>query len=367
METLMCKVDPQFGGTATPKEATKDAAKGTHLYRICNKEHLVAGYSPEGTPFKDCHDMRPDVEVLPEGWVRHGKGLMLDVPISPKMKGGVCRLQEPHFKFTSDAFPQPVKQLHKDLVKVDRDAGRRMRSEQNVKIKAARPRSDCRTGHTTCTTKPSTSARSGVNFDREEGLCNDPLNRKIAALKREHDRELLQTKQQVLEQVDGLIKKYRQLAIDAVRVAREEQKKAETERWSAYDACARYESDLKENVRNAIAHLKQSAQDEKERLEAERDALQKKCAYLTPLSAATFRPTLEHVTGEISSQFKSNANFSIDMIDESHAKINEEFEAFKESMVQQMIQRFSDKGCALQKEDATIFVECSLLTGSMFS
>lgn len=68
-------------------------------------------------------------------------------------------------------------------------------------------------------------------------------------MKKEHEREVLQAKQQVLQFVDGLIRKYRQLAIDAVKVAREEQQKAEHERRNAYELCARYEADLKANVK----------------------------------------------------------------------------------------------------------------------
>lgn len=77
-------------------------------------------------------------------------------------------------------------------------------------------------------------------------------------------------------------------------------------------------------AQNAIAHLKQSAQAEQQRLIAERDALQRKCADLTPMTAEVYKPTVDHMTAELATQFRSNANFSIEMIDDTRAMVRKD-------------------------------------------
>lgn len=364
----MCEDDFFKESAMMPKVSDTPGKPGTHSVRICNQEHMLTGCDTDDIRHETLEKDPQTTEELPEGWVRHGTGLVLDVPITPRMKTeGAYKPQAPHYNFARETCPSPVKPVHRNLQQIDRDAVRRMRRDQEVKVRAARPSSDAREPRCSFKAQQRTPMRASVDVTREDKLAADQTNRKIAAMKRDHERELIQAKQQVLDHVDGLIKKYRQLAIDAVKVAREEQRKAETERRNAYDACVRYEEELKANVRSAISHLKQSAQEEQERLIAERDALQKRCADLTPLHAETFRPTLEHVSRQIASQFKDNSSFTIEMIDEMHSNINEQFSSFRDSMAKLMVNRFVEEGCQLSKEDADIFVECSLLAGSMFS
>eukprot|EP00371_Babesia_bovis_P000182 XP_001608829.1 hypothetical protein [Babesia bovis T2Bo] len=199
-------------------------------------------------------------------------------------------------------------------------------------------------------------SRAVTPIGQTSNTQNDALDRKIALLKRQHEREVIAAKQQVLDQVDVLVKKYRQLAIDAVRVARDEQHKAEQERRNAYEACARYEADLMTNVRNAIAQLKVSNKAEHERLLAERDALQRRCQDLMPSNTLN-GPALDRITAKIISQFHDNQKFNMDLIDDSVDMILKEYVTFQKMAADLMIKKFATRGCTLTNDDATEFVD----------
>ncbi|GFE55821.1 hypothetical protein BaOVIS_032250 [Babesia ovis] len=304
-------------------------------------------------------------EELPEGWVRHGTGLMLDVPITPRMRGRKRSPNQAHFVFTQQNDSKATKHLRTTLLEIDRNAMRMMRQEQGVRIRATKPANEPQESvyrqHTPAT-QPNTRCtrwmRSRVTTPTaaSSGAQDEAVNRKIALLKRQHEREIMAAKQQVLEQVDALVKKYRQLAIDAVKVARDEQRKAEQERRNAYDVCVRYEADLMANVRNAIAQLKLSSKVEQDRVAAERDALQRRCADLTPSSKIN-KTGLDMITAKIIAQFQDNQKFNMDVIDNTIEMILNEYSMFQTTAVDLMVEKFAALGCELSREDATVFVE----------
>ncbi|GIX64031.1 uncharacterized protein BcabD6B2_34660 [Babesia caballi] len=335
MEDSRRSDDAQALGDALTIADRSPPSPSTHLHRIQNTElpaEAAGSSSEENAPLGG-----GDAQELPEGWVRHGTGLMFDVPITPRMRGADRgKSQPPHFRFTHDNDDRDTRQLRSTLLHLDREAVRKMKREQSVKVRAAQPPSGSQrpaAGRNTTVAETPTrcsrqvAAQNGHMQNRSlriraekpaaaHATEDDAFNRKVALMKRQHERELLEAKKQVLDHVDALVRKYRQLAIDAVKVAREEQRKAEQERRNAYDACARYEADLKTNVRNAIAHLKLSAQVEQERLSAERDAFQRKCMDLVP-SKAAHKPVLDHFIAQLTAQFKDNQKFSIGMVDDA--------------------------------------------------
>ncbi|CDR95571.1 hypothetical protein, conserved [Babesia bigemina] len=349
-------------------EAPQQTQTGTHLSRIPNQS--LAESEGGGDMDGNAAETSKNEDELPEGWVRHGKGLMLEVPITPRMIASERnKLPPPHFKFTADTNRRSAGRLQAALLHIDRDAVRRMKNEQNVRVRAARPASDGQEADTSSPMRTRDASMRCYRSLRENQHTASPISRakgeeqfdrKIAFMKKEHERQLIEAKRQVLEHVDVLIKKYRQLAIDAVKVAREEQKKAEAERRNTFEACARYEAELKANVRNAIAHLKLSSQAEHDRIAAERDALQRRCADMTP-KAEAWKPALDRITAQLAAKFKGNQKFTIGIIDDTRDMIIDEFHAFKASTAELMVQKFVANGCDLQNQEAEQFVEHVLM------
>ncbi|ORM41131.1 uncharacterized protein BXIN_0337 [Babesia sp. Xinjiang] len=365
--------EQQVADVCTPGGVSPNSV--TRMNRIQNRDIPDAELSEYSTEAPQHHADQD--EELPEGWVRHRNGLMLDVPITPRMCGGENTQKQPHFVFTQESDRRTTKQLQKTLLQIDRSAVRMMKEEQSVRIRATKPHEEPQEyqhrQNTIPRETPTRCTRLAPDCDQNishRWLRNrhnqptivtpapqdDALNRKIILMKKQHERDIIAAKRQVLEHVDALVKKYRQLAIDAVKIAREEQRKTETERRNAYEACARYEADLMANVRSAISNLKLSTQAEQERILAERDALQRRCADLTP-KKKTRKLTLDHITAKIVAQFKANQKFSIDIVDDAIDMVAEEFSGFKTATAELVVEKFAAQGCSLSKEDAFSLVE----------
>ncbi|GBE61260.1 hypothetical protein, conserved [Babesia ovata] len=367
--------DVQSPSDGSDGDAPQQTDSGTHLSRISNMS-LPESEAGDGTAENADDSSKNEVE-LPEGWVRQGKGLMLDVPITPRMRASERnKLQPPHFKFTPDTNNRSAGQLQTALLHIDRDAVRRMKNEQNVRVRAARPSSDSHEAYPNSSMRGRGTSIRCTRSLRDSQHTPSPIsnakdeeqfNRKIAIMKSEHERQLIEAKRQVLEHVDVLVKKYRQLAIDAVKVAREEQKKAEAERRNTFEACARYEAELKANVRA-----------EQERIAAERDALQRRCADMTP-KAEAWKPALDRITAQLAAKFKDNQRFTIGIIDDTRDMVSygliriekpqiiDEFHAFKSSTAELMVQKFVANGCDLQNQEAEQFVEHVLMASGVMS
>ncbi|CDI85985.1 hypothetical protein, conserved [Eimeria praecox] len=91
-------------------------------------------------------------------------------------------------------------------------------------------------------------------------------------------------KQTLVQQVDFIVRKYRDLATEAVETARQERQKVQTERIKARElaetACRNFEKDLKERTRKALEEYRQLAQEAHKAAQAEREELRTKCANL---------------------------------------------------------------------------------------
>ncbi|KAK1940321.1 hypothetical protein X943_002225 [Babesia divergens] len=131
----------------TPTASPVEGKPSTRVFQICSKDHITAECASKKNAAEPTKDSTTATDDLPEGWVRQGNGLMLDVPITPRMRASnSTKIHEPHFNFTKDVDTPHVKQLQANLIQIDRDAVRKMRRNQGVMIKASRPSSDARNG-----------------------------------------------------------------------------------------------------------------------------------------------------------------------------------------------------------------------------
>ncbi|EKX72439.1 hypothetical protein BEWA_049060 [Theileria equi strain WA] len=172
---------------------------------------------------------------LPDGWVRCGKGLRFDVPLTPRSE----KPKGAYLDFTTREVISGSR-LHKTLMNLDRNAAREATSRV-VAIKA---------------TKPQPFRKNVPKHQLEKSENRKAVDQNVEA-----------AKQSVLLHVEGLIRyvfpqitscistcrKYRQLAVDAVEAARSEREKCIEECKAAYStaygACIKYESDLKMAVK----------------------------------------------------------------------------------------------------------------------
>lgn len=93
--------------------------------------------------------------------------------------------------------------------------------------------------------------------------------------------EKLDLKQTLVQQVDFIIRKYRNLATEAVEAARQERQRVQVERIKARElaetACRNFEKDLKERTKKALEEYRQLAQEAHKAAQAEREDLRTKC------------------------------------------------------------------------------------------
>ncbi|KAL8451154.1 hypothetical protein Emag_002871 [Eimeria magna] len=108
--------------------------------------------------------------------------------------------------------------------------------------------------------------------------------RQLKLIRNGIQKEKLDLKQSLVHQVDFIIRKYRNLATEAVEAARQERQKVQTERIKARElaetACRNFEKDLKERTKKALEEYRQLAQEAHKAAQAEREELRAKCADL---------------------------------------------------------------------------------------
>ncbi|KAL8427974.1 hypothetical protein Efla_004232 [Eimeria flavescens] len=108
--------------------------------------------------------------------------------------------------------------------------------------------------------------------------------RQLKLIRNSIRKEKLDLKQSLVQQVDFIIRKYRNLATEAVEAARQERQKVQTERLKARElaetACRNFEKDLKDRTRKALEEYRQLAQEAHKAAQAEREELRAKCANL---------------------------------------------------------------------------------------
>eukprot|EP00371_Babesia_bovis_P000181 XP_001608828.1 hypothetical protein [Babesia bovis T2Bo] len=110
-------------------------SRSTRMNRIENIE------IPTDESIRDttAYESTPKDDELPDGWVKVGKGLVFDVPITPTMRSARRSPNRPHFVFTQASDSRTTRQLRNTLLEIDRKAMRMMKQENNVKIRANRP------------------------------------------------------------------------------------------------------------------------------------------------------------------------------------------------------------------------------------
>ncbi|CDI80371.1 hypothetical protein, conserved [Eimeria acervulina] len=98
--------------------------------------------------------------------------------------------------------------------------------------------------------------------------------RQLKLIRNGIQKEKRDLKQTLVQQVDFIIRKYRNLATEAVETARQERQKVHNERIKARElaenACRNFEKDLKERTRKALEEYRQLAQEAHKAAQAER-------------------------------------------------------------------------------------------------
>ncbi|XP_954857.1 uncharacterized protein TA05420 [Theileria annulata] len=226
--------------------------------------------------------MNNENEMLPEGWVRCGNGLKTEFPNTPKNNlEGDFESSNLFIDFTNNQTNFMVNNSVKNsLMSFDRSAVKELK-EGFVSIKASKPLSDkfLHPKHREQQTPKTNSFPNGkpntrnvkvkgtnlVTFQhslRNNTYLNSP-NEEFCNINSHNDSEY---KKNLISHVEDLVRKYRQLAIDAVNAARDEQKKCKEECQkaysTAYNACLKYEKDLKNTVKFALKEYHHNSRDE---------------------------------------------------------------------------------------------------------
>ncbi|UVC49759.1 hypothetical protein MACK_003870 [Theileria orientalis] len=252
------------------------------------------------SPRSDKNDTLDQENVdLPEGWVRCGKGLRMDFPNTPK-NGSEKNFENKNLfiNFTGGSVIKTEKSLQSALMNLDRKAVRELKGglvaikaskastdklyNHSIKLDlttnnsyAERPtRVELRKGNYVCETRMNSIHRRSNTASKVNAtnLVNIQASRRnnthsaglteLDMLRSQHKKELEQTKQTLLAHFRDLVEKYRELAVDAINAARNEQKKCQEEckqaYSKAYDACLKYEKDLKNTIRFALKEYKNS-------------------------------------------------------------------------------------------------------------
>ncbi|UVC54333.1 hypothetical protein MACJ_003872 [Theileria orientalis] len=253
------------------------------------------------SPQSDKNDTLDQKNVdLPEGWVRCGKGLRMDFPNTPK-NASEKNVENKNLliNFTEGgSVIKTEKSLQSALMNLDRKAVRELKGGL-VAIKASKASTDrlynqsakldlvtnnsyserpnrveLRKSNYVCesrmnamnrrsntASKVSTTSLVNVQTSRRNNTYSAGLT-ELDMLRSQHKKELEQTKQTLLAHFRDLVEKYRELAVDAINAARNEQKKCQEEcrqaYATAYDACLKYEKDLKNTIRFALKEYKTS-------------------------------------------------------------------------------------------------------------
>ncbi|CDJ33342.1 uncharacterized protein EMH_0015680 [Eimeria mitis] len=104
--------------------------------------------------------------------------------------------------------------------------------------------------------------------------------RQLKLIRNGIQKEKRDLKQTLVQQVDFIVRKYRNLATEAVETARQERQRVQTERIKARElaetACRNFEKDLKERTRKALEEYRQLAQEAHKAAQAEREELRTK-------------------------------------------------------------------------------------------
>ncbi|KAL8448469.1 hypothetical protein Emed_003803 [Eimeria media] len=152
----------------------------------------------------------------------------------------------------------------------------------------SQPELSWRESHTQQVTKAIRSAEELQFLLEQERARNAEMRmqyeRQLKLIRNGIQKEKLDLKQSLVHQVDFIIRKYRNLATEAVEAARQERQKVQTERIKARElaetACRNFEKDLKERTRKALEEYRQLAQEAHKAAQAEREELRAKCADL---------------------------------------------------------------------------------------
>nr|PVC50415.1 hypothetical protein MACL_00002292 [Theileria orientalis] len=287
-------------------------------------EQVEEPSNKEESPRSDKNDKLDEKnEYLPEGWVRCGKGLRMDFPNTPKNESEKnVESKNLFINFTEGgSVIKTEKSLQSALMNLDRKAVRELKGSL-VAIKASKASTDRlynQSARLNLTTNNGYAERTNtVEFRKNSHLCESRMNAmnrrsntaikvntsnlvnlqyaivipvvnhlkllfrtprrnntysagltELDMLRAQHKKELEQTKQTLLahfrdlvELSNDLFRKYRELAVDAINAARNEQKKCQEEckqaYSTAYNACLKYEKDLKNTIRFALKEYKNS-------------------------------------------------------------------------------------------------------------
>ncbi|KAL8437800.1 hypothetical protein ACSSS7_000681 [Eimeria intestinalis] len=150
------------------------------------------------------------------------------------------------------------------------------------------PELSWRETHTQQVTKAIRSAEELQFLLEQERARNAEMRmqyeRQLKLIRNGIQKEKLDLKQTLVQQVDFIVRKYRNLATEAVEAARQERQKVQTERIKARElaetACRNFEKDLKERTKKALEEYRQLAQEAHKAAQAEREELRAKCADL---------------------------------------------------------------------------------------
>ncbi|BAM41431.1 conserved hypothetical protein [Theileria orientalis strain Shintoku] len=260
-------------------------------------EQVEEPSNKEESPRSDKNDKLDEKnEDLPEGWVRCGKGLRMDFPNTPKNESEKnVESKNLFINFTEGgSVIKTEKSLQSALMNLDRKAVRELKGSL-VAIKASKASTDRlynQSARLNLTTNNGYAERTNtVEFRKNSHLYaivipvvnhlkllfrtprrNNTYSAgltELDMLRAQHKKELEQTKQTLLahfrdlvELSNDLFRKYRELAVDAINAARNEQKKCQEEckqaYSTAYNACLKYEKDLKNTIRFALKEYKNS-------------------------------------------------------------------------------------------------------------
>ncbi|CDJ46309.1 hypothetical protein, conserved [Eimeria brunetti] len=165
------------------------------------------------------------------------------------------------------------------------------RTEQPIAYEGGRPMQQGITWHETNHQQLTNATRTAEELQyllEEERARNAEMRmqyeRQLKLIRNGIQKEKRDLKQTLVQQVDFIVRKYRNLATEAVETARQERQKVQTERIKARElaenACRNFEKDLKERTRKALEEYRQLAQEAHKAAQAEREELRTKCANL---------------------------------------------------------------------------------------
>ncbi|PFH35353.1 hypothetical protein BESB_062400 [Besnoitia besnoiti] len=150
----------------------------------------------------------------------------------------------------------------------------------------------------------------------------EQYERHLKLMRKRHQKEKLEIKNKILNQVDFLIRKYRRLAAEAVAMAKRERARVDEERTKARQlaekACKNFEADLKDRTKTALDQYRQLAQQAHKAAQQEREELNTKCKEL--------QDTMDNERREFDTLIVREAENRVAKFREGYARIKQQME-----------------------------------------